>query len=405
MIPKDVQHILKKTRFTMTTGTGNYKAALAFASIQVIKWQAEIAKARFKFDDASIVSAIELGRIQQTLHTNHVREVIDKEALRIAIETGQLASAALHDVDAGKRRTLKSFIDAWVKHEERRNLKAKTISQMKSDVDVLVQYLQTAHDLTSDNTSTWIKHIAKNGNLSAASVTRIIGSCKNFYRYLRLIDEVDNKSHVPFDVPSEFKLGKKRNSRALYKTSPWKPFDSADVVKIYRHAMRNDDASLGHLIFIGAYTGARIEEICSLKKCDINLANKSMKIIDAKTAAGVREIPIHSALIPLISTLLMHGDEYLLDNLTLTKYGERSNALGKRFGRLKKTLGYSNRHVFHSIRKTFTTQLENACVLENITADIVGHEKPRMTYGLYSGGTSLEVKRNAIENIRYDFSE
>ena len=27
-----------------------------------------------------------------------------------------------------------------------------------------------------------------------------------------------------------------------------------------------------------------------------------------------------------------------------------------------------------------------------------------MTYGLYSGGTSLDVKRQAVAKIRYDFS-
>ena len=99
---------------------------------------------------------------------------------------------------------------------------------------------------------------------------------------------------------------------------------------------------------------------------------------------------------------MSNDDAYLIPNLTLSKYDDRSNAIGKRFGRLKTKLGYTKRHVFHSIRKTFTTQLENAGVNENITADIIGHEKPRMTYGLYSGGTNLEVKRAAISHVSYD---
>ena len=47
------------------------------------------------------------------------------------------------------------------------------------------------------------------------------------------------------------------------------------------------------------------------------------------------------------------------------------------------------------------TLLENAGVLENVSADIVGHEKPRITYGLYSGGASLDVKRAALAKLRY----
>jgi hypothetical protein len=38
---------------------------------------------------------------------------------------------------------------------------------------------------------------------------------------------------------------------------------------------------------------------------------------------------------------------------------------------------------------------------ENVTADIVGHEKPRETYGTYSGGTSMKQRREAIEKIKY----
>jgi integrase len=64
-------------------------------------------------------------------------------------------------------------------------------------------------------------------------------------------------------------------------------------------------------------------------------------------------------------------------------------------------MGYTNSHNFHSIRHTLTTLLENAGIPENISSDIVGHEKKTMTYGLYSGGTSMKLKKQAIEKIRY----
>ena len=94
---------------------------------------------------------------------------------------------------------------------------------------------------------------------------------------------------------------------------------------------------------------------------------------------------------------------YLLSKLTKNKYGDRSNAIGKRFGRLKTKQNFSSRYVFHSIRKTFTTILENAGIGENLAADIVGHEKPRITFGLFSGGASLDVMKEAIKKVSYDF--
>ena len=73
--------------------------------------------------------------------------------------------------------------------------------------------------------------------------------------------------------------------------------------------------------------------------------------------------------------------------------------VGKRFGRLKTKLGYGKQHVFHSIRKTAATVFEQAGVPEGITADIIGHEKQTMTYGLYSGGTSVEQRKQAVDTM------
>ena len=56
---------------------------------------------------------------------------------------------------------------------------------------------------------------------------------------------------------------------------------------------------------------------------------------------------------------------------------------------------------FIAIRKTVSTQLEQAGVSEGVSADILGHEKKTMIYGLYSGGTSMEQKTAAINLIDY----
>ena len=70
-------------------------------------------------------------------------------------------------------------------------------------------------------------------------------------------------------------------------------------------------------------------------------------------------------------------------------------------GQAQTFIGIRRGHVFHSIRKTVATMLDNARVAENVAADIIGHDKPTMTYGLYSGGNSLKIKRAAIEKLSY----
>ena len=93
-------------------------------------------------------------------------------------------------------------------------------------------------------------------------------------------------------------------------------------------------------------------------------------------------------------------DGYLLSGLTLNKYGDRSNAIGKQFGRLKKELGYGPDYVFHSLRKGVATQLEANEVPENVAARLLGHEFRTMTYGLYSGGMlPFQMLEDAINKV------
>ena len=87
--------------------------------------------------------------------------------------------------------------------------------------------------------------------------------------------------------------------------------------------------------------------------------------------------------------------------MSLRSHSEHQTRLSRRFGRLRSSLGYGPELVFHSLRKTVTTKLEQAGVPEGVAADIVGHEKQTITYGLYSGGTSMAQKMEAITKISY----
>ena len=71
--------------------------------------------------------------------------------------------------------------------------------------------------------------------------------------------------------------------------------------------------------------------------------------------------------------------------------------IGKRFGLQKTRLGFDSRFVFHSIRKTVANMFENAQCPEGVAADVVGHLKPTMTYGLYSGLTKMDLRAGWME--------
>ena len=402
-VPKDIQYAIGKAKFSKSTGTDNKKLAETIAQVYVMGWKAEIESVRSKSDDPLIQSAKDIQKLLKSSPTHLVQDAIDEEVARLNQAKQPIHAEVFERISKGESKYLKDVAKDWKLNEKKRGLKEKTIDQMVSDVELITNQFPTAHLINAESVDLWIKHIAKKGELSASAVTRIIGSGKNFFKYLQFIKEVAKKEPNPFVIPDEYKISNKPNSKSANKTQSWLPFSSKEIVDLYQIAL-NENQMLADLILIGMHTGARIEEICSLLCKDINLEEESITIADGKTDAGNRVIPIHPYIKDLIKALIESStDDYLLSKLTKNKYGDRSNAIGKRFGRLKTKQNFSSRYVFHSIRKTFTTILENAGIGENLAADIVGHEKPRITFGLYSGGASLEVMKEAIKKVSYDF--
>jgi integrase len=225
------------------------------------------------------------------------------------------------------------------------------------------------------------------------------GFVRQYFKYLKRMQAYPHEKPNPFE-----NLYLKQAKRIANTANKRIAFKSTEVKNLIKAAKDKKDTQLANLIQIAAYTGARIEELCSLKTSDVIKIDEisCLNITDAKTPAGNREVPIHPSLMGLIDNLINNSrDGYLITKLTFNKYGNRSNAIGKRFGYLKKKMGFDKSHVFHCFRNTVATQLENAGIPEGVAADIVGHEKKTLTYGLYSGGTSTEIKFEAVKKIKY----
>jgi hypothetical protein len=113
---------------------------------------------------------------------------------------------------------------------------------------------------------------------------------------------------------------------------------------------------------------------------------------------------VHPEISSLIDQLIINvgNDGYLIFSNAKNKYGERSQPIGKRFGRLKTDLGFDGRHVFHSIRKTVTHLFESAECPPGVAKDVIGHAKTDMTFGIYSGETRMDHRARWLETaIRY----
>ncbi len=412
-IPEDVRHVLGKIRFVQSLGTSDKRKADQEKLPLIAKWKAMIAEARGEKDALTEEAkrwqrhlsmqetSAQSGESLYITGLEVLRDELRERAIALENEQGEEVASRFYGIATGKARLTTELFPEW---QAQLTLAAKSKDQAIKDVQLLTKRFATLEEVTKSGVRKWMDDIAKSGK-GVASQKRILSFSRNYWKYLQSHDAVPSDLD-PFHGVLTLSRGKNGSSRA--KNLPYSP---AEVVKLWETAKQRKvgraknapfDTQLADLIMLGAYTGARIEELCSLKISEV--AEDSFRITDSKTEAGHREVPIHSALLPVVRRLVKDSsDGYLLSGLTFNKYGDRSNAIGKRFGRLKESLGFSDAYTFHSLRSTLITLLENAGVSENLAADIVGHEKPRITYGLYSGGATLAVKKEALERIAYPF--
>lgn len=392
-IPAELRpHYNGKRELKSTLQTSDKKVAELKAMRLVSEWKLQFAALRGSPTAAQELAAAVLiqpeGKIYAETGMSDKDHQMDFEADLLpdsqkrayyAIATGRAIPTLLY---------LDKFLNQWAVEQKTKDM-AKTAIKRVADTFTTLEMISAPliYQMIDEDTN------------SKATKEKNYGFVRQYFKYLKRMQVIATDKPNPFEGLDFRQANKVANGG--YKRIAFQP---SEVKQLMKAAKDKGDEQLINIIQIAAFTGARIEELCSLKATDIITVNnvKCLNITDAKTEAGNREVPIHPSISALIKQLSRETkDGYLLSGLTFNKYNDRSNAIGKRFGNLKKRLGFGRSHVFHCFRNTVATLLENAGVPEGVAADIVGHEKKTMTYGLYSGGTSTKIKFEAIKRIKY----
>ncbi len=126
------------------------------------------------------------------------------------------------------------------------------------------------------------------------------------------------------------------------------------------------------LPLLGLYTGARISELAQLATDDLKLAEDAGPVLaireDAergqrlKTAASVREVPVHPELVRLglldyWGAIKEHGAGPLFPAIARTELNGAGGKVSQWFGKYKTAKGFGTGLVFHSFRHTLHTRL------------------------------------------------
>ena len=377
-IPSDVRVVLGRTRFAQSTGTRDKRKASNRALPMLTEWQQLIVTARQnpelirpKPDRSKRLSDTSQGSCDNRDTRSWFEELKPSQAnLYAVIEWGDGVSLPAHMLD---------FIEAhYIRHrtklEARRYILEATL------------FIHTLEDLNRANAQRWLsteelKPLKE--RRAVKTMQKAVGFLSEYFEWLRYRGFVSQNLQNPFK--------NLHFSKQLARPRQYLPL-SFDEVRLLRQAAQNtNDVLMVTYIDIGRFTGMRLSEIGELSaEYIVNESGVHCFRVrpDAKTeASSNRLIPIAPALASCVD----------LKNLDLRG---TSNAVGKRFGRLKRQLlddGSTRQKCFHSIRKFVVTELERGGIPEGITADLVGHEKPNITYNVYSGGSSIEQLSRAVE--------
>ena len=169
------------------------------------------------------------------------------------------------------------------------------------------------------------------------------------------------------------------------------PFTKKQVEKIWKFADANEYMSV---VLMLIYSGLRISELLDLKKTEVNLEERWFKVLESKTDAGIRTVPIAQKTLPFFEKWMNKNDcEYLLS----TPEGEHleyRNYFDSYWMPMMDILNMSS-HRPHDTRHTCISLLTAAKVDERFIQKIVGHKGQSVTTQVY---THLEIQE-LIEEI------
>lgn len=201
---------------------------------------------------------------------------------------------------------------------------------------------------------------------------------------------------------------------------PKRPYTDDEVATLMRGI---DNPLIFDAAMVAALSGMRTDEIARLKVGDCS--GGFFRVRDAKTDAGIRDVPIHADLRQLIArrTKRKAVGDYVFHELKDPPPGsasERGQGITKRFVVIRRRLGVDevlpgrrqSRVDFHSFRRWFIRKAIDALHKGAkgydpwTIADVVGHDREAtqaglsMTMGRYAGSDSRDARKACVAAVK-----
>jgi integrase len=174
-----------------------------------------------------------------------------------------------------------------------------------------------------------------------------------------------------------------------------RPFTREERARILAQAVEEggEHGDMAWLIRLGAYTGARLEELASLPSANVLEIDGVMRIeIDdlggrsAKTPGSVRSVPLHPQIAEAFASWVnARNRDRVFATFKCSPDGRYADKVSGDFARLMDRAGLSDpRLTFHSLRHTLKREMSNAGIDPDARRAILGHA-PKDAHDSYAG--------------------
>jgi integrase len=244
----------------------------------------------------------------------------------------------------------------------------------------------------------WQQLMAKFGNhpkgLSQSSINRHMGALEQLWDWAKARGHCDGVN--PF-------AGQRTRVKRGVNAQTYQAWETDELKRLLSNPPRRRD--LHEIMLVAMFSGLRINEVAALTWGQLKEADGTpyFQIVEAKTEAGKRQVPVHARLQWLVERGKDKKDGRIWPTFNLEGPGKRPGAdASKAFSDYKRSLGFQQRtKTFHSFRKNVTRIIERAGVPENQWAQVLGHERG-FTYSVYNpDGLSIANKAAIIALLEY----
>jgi integrase len=310
-------------------------------------------------------------------------------------------------------RTLDEWFTDWIDQAPYKEGTKATYKLALAELRALLGLAEGDSLLADDITDTTVARYAFEflpaKGYSVKSMATRIGALSSFWTFLQ-----QRLAVAPGRNPwTGLKLSRVAPRTIAAKTPDKRPFTDAELVTLLHGTDKSRKwdvyPRVRDLLLLGLYTGARLNDLCSLRAEDLTVADgaasATLVVREGKTNAAARTIAVtHWAVLAMLQRRLAgkKPGAQLFEELRPGGADKKlSDSVSKAFTRYRRACGVPDGTDYHSLRRSFLTLHEHRGTDYVAVARFVGHEVPTMMHAVYSAGASREALLKVADATRY----